>query len=298
MIRSPRLAPALVCLSVLLAACAPRAPDPAAQAMPATPAQAVLHLTAQLRDNDLAGFTRDAVPPALHARLEDAWRDGRTRWPLDELPFGRRLPEMLHALAADDAQPRLQQAFDHQFSGADAQLHGAAASLGLFGQQYVAHAPAYSDGEREHYAQLVTAMARWGARAPLGNRALASAALADLTGGARATGLDAAAFRTAGMDAGLARIGPFAAACKQALRRYGLDLDADLSGLQASLQQQTGDHAQVRMRYRLAGTPVDTVVALQRIDGRWYLADFLRRAEAAAAAPATFAQTEQDPPRR
>ena len=34
-----------------------------------------------------------------------AWREGRTRWPLDELPFGRRLPGLLKSLAVGAAVP-------------------------------------------------------------------------------------------------------------------------------------------------------------------------------------------------
>jgi hypothetical protein len=36
------------------------------------------------------------------------------------------------------------------------------------------------------------------------------------------------------------------------------------------------------MRYRFAGADIDTIVPMQRIDGRWYLVEFLRHAEAAA----------------
>ncbi|NUS39895.1 MAG: hypothetical protein HOQ02_12850, partial [Lysobacter sp.] len=90
------------------------------------------------------------------------------------------------------------------------------------------------------------------------------------------------AFRKAGMDASLRRIGPFAAAFKEALAGYGLDLDTDLASLHATLLQQTGDTARVRMHYRFAGADIDTVVPLQRIDGRWYLSDLLRHAETAA----------------
>ena len=85
----------------------------------------------------------------------------------------------------------------------------------------------------------------------------------------------------------------------------GLDLDADLGTLDASLQQQTGDRAKVRMRYRFAGQDIDTVVSLRRIDGRWYLADYLRHAEAAIArplppapTPAPDAAAPATPPRR
>ena len=227
------------------------------------------------------------MPPRLHARLQAAWKEGRTRWPLDALPFGRRLPAILHALADPGSEAKLQQAFDRQFAGANRELRSAAITLGKFGAQYIASdAAGYSADERQHYAQLVVAAGHWAAGAPLGDRERARASIVQLAATARRVGLASADdFRAAGMDASLRRIGPFAAALKQSLMRYGLDLDGGLGALDASLLQQTGDHATVRMRYRFAGQDIDTTVSLQRISGRWYLSDYLRHAEAAVAAP-------------
>ena len=288
---SQRLRFAILGLGVLLAtACgssAPPASAPRTVAAATRPTEAVLQLTRALRGNRFDAFAAAAVPPALHARLDAAWRAGRTRWPLDELPFGSRLPALLQALAAPGAEPRLQQAFDRQFAGADGELHRAAAALGLFGAQYVRNEPAYAEDERAHYGQLVVAASRWGAAAPLGDRGRAHAAIRTLAAAARATGVDSeAAFGADGIDAGLRRFGPFAAAGKRVLAGYGLDLDASLGGLQASLLQQTGDRARVRMRYRLGDEAIDAVVSLQRIEGRWYLEDYLRHAAAAVAGAA------------
>ena len=87
------------------------------------------------------------------------------------------------------------------------------------------------------------------------------------------------------MEASLERLGPFLAASKQVFRSYGLDLDATFDGLDASLVQQTGDTATVRVRYLLGGEPIDTILAVRRIDGRWYLVDYLRNAEASLDGP-------------
>jgi hypothetical protein len=282
--------------AALLAACQrtaapPTAPAPvAAPAVATTPARAVRILTRHLRDNDLEAFARDAVPPALHRQLEAAWAQGRTRWPLQELPFANRLPALLASLSAPDAPVRLQQGFAQQFAGQDRQIHGAVASLGVFGTQYIHDRGNFSSDERAHYVQLMQAMAAWGGQAPLGDPARARQAIARLTVAARATGLASADdFRAAGMAASLQRMGRFQAAFKQALLAYGLDLDGDLDSMDASLQQQTGDSARVRMRYRLAGHPIDAIVTARRIDGRWYVEDFLRHAQASVAAPAVAA---------
>lgn len=283
---------ACACALLLAASCRPTDTDEPPPAPPATaaatrPAQAVRQLTAHLRNNELEAFAIEAVPPRLHARLQVAWKEGRTRWPLDALPFGRRLPAMLHALAEPGSEAKLQQAFDRQFAGANRELRSAATTLGQFGAQYIASdAAGYSADERQHYAQLVAAASQWAAKAPLGDRERARASIVQLAAAARRVRLASADdFRDAGMVASLRRIGPFAAALKQSLLRYGLDIDGGLGALDASLQRQTGDHATVRMRYRFAGQDIDTTVSLERIDGRWYLSDYLREAEAAASAP-------------
>ena len=45
-----------------------------------------------------------------------------------------------------------------------------------------------------------------------------------------------------------------------------------------------GDTATVRIHYPLAEREIDTVVSLTRRDGRWYLTDYLRHADAVLAA--------------
>lgn len=294
---------ALACL-LLAGSCRPRDADeppgaPATTAAATRPAQAVRQLTAHLRNDELEAFAIEAVPPEMRARLQAAWKEGRTRWPLDELPFGSRLPEMLHALSEAGSEQALQATFDRQFANAAGELRSAALALGQFGAQYVASDTAgYSPDERQHYAQLIAAASRWAAAAPLSDRERARAAIAELAAAARRTRLASPEdFRDAGMDASLRRMGPFAAAFKRVLQRYGLDVDGGLATLDASLQQQTGDRATVRMRYRFAGADIDTTVSLERIDGRWYVSDYLRHAEAALAAPATPGPAA-DAPRR
>ena len=91
------------------------------------------------------------------------------------------------------------------------------------------------------------------------------------------------------MDRSLQRLGPFFVRMERVLRDYGLDFDAALKDMRVSLAEQTGDQAKVRLQYTLAGEAIDAVILLERRDGRWYLRDLLRRAEAEAVAPARSA---------
>ena len=172
---------------LLLAACKqePAAPRPATSGA----AGAVHQLVQHLHDSDLAGFARAAVPPAEYARLELAWREGRSRWPLTELPLDDQLESLLSALAAPDSERQLQQAFKRNFANQDKDLKEAARSLGLFGVQYVKREGVFTDEERAHYAQMIQALSEWAQQAPLSDSKRGMAAIPPLAAAARKTGL-------------------------------------------------------------------------------------------------------------
>lgn len=268
---------------VVLAACA--GGEIERESTPRTPEAAVRQLADDLRRGDLAAYARHAVPPELHARLDAAWREGRTLWPLTELPLHAQLPAWLATLSRPQAEKTLLAEYRRQFAGAHGELRSAATTLGLFATRYVAASPDYSPEERAHYIRLIGALTDWGQRAPLGDAARAREAIPQLVAGARLTGMhEPARLREAGLDTGLHRLRPFAQRLKQVLaEHYALDLDAALDSLQVEPLENGGERARVRVRYRLAGQTVEAAVRLERRDGRWYLSDLLRHAEAEAA---------------
>lgn len=259
------------------------APAPLPATGGATPVEAVTGLTGHLRQGDLAAFARDAVPAGLAPALDQAWREGRSRWPVSELPLSAQVPALLSALGAPQAEHVLLQAFNRQFAGADRELRSAATALGVFATQYLQHDGAFSETERLHYIQLVSAVSTWAAQAPLADRERARAAIAALTRAAREGGIDSDdALGQAGMEAGLGALSRLFLAGKTQLRAYGLDLDLAFDSVEVSLVRQTGEQAELRMQYVLAGQPVDALIEVERVDGRWYVRDFLRHARAAA----------------
>lgn len=293
---------AMLLCATLLAGCQPRpaTPAPAADAAPparrsqpqpaSRPVDAVHVLRERLLARDGLGFARLAVPPALFARLEQGWRDGHSTWPLDELPLDARIPGMLAALQTPNAEKALMATFRRQFAGADRDIDQAIRTLAVFGGEFVQNDPGYGKDEREHIAQAIAATSAWAMRAPLADPARAQPFFAALAAAARRSGIDAKAGRDAykamGMAQGLNRLTPFFATLLDQLRRqYALDLDASLRSAQASLLQQTGDSARLRLRYTLAGREIDAVVPVVRIDGHWYLAEYVARAEQSLPAP-------------
>jgi len=279
---------ALLALSVLAGGCERVVPTASTPQQPLLPAQAVQQLVDDLRRNDLAGYSRHAVPADLHTRLETAWREGRTLWPLTELPLDNKFQGFLTALAEPRSEQKLLAAYRRQFAGANTEIRTAAKTLGLFTAQYVAKEAAYSDTERDHYRQLIVALTAWGQRAPLGDAQRARQVIPQMTLAARSTGLGSSdGLRRAGMERSLKRLSPFFVRMERVLaQQYGLDFDAVLAGTRVTLAEQTGDQAKVRLEYTLAGQPIDAFVLVERRAGRWYLSDLLRRAEAEASSPA------------
>ncbi len=283
----------MLCVMTLLPGCQPDAAsvispdDMAKQAKPAAankPVDAINVLAARLLARDGAGFAKLAVPPELYKRLETSWREGHSRWPLDELPLDGKLSGTLAALQEKDALAKYKATFRKQFAGADRDIDMAIRTLAQFGGQYVQKDAGYNKDEREHVVQAIAALSNWALAAPLADTARADKFFTALTAAAQRSGIDGkagdAAFAKLGMQSSLNRMSPFIATLLAQLRtQYGLDLDASLRGISVQLLEQTGDTARLRLRYRLAKGDIDAIVPAVRIDGHWYLTDFVTRAE-------------------
>lgn len=280
----------VVLLCGIVAGCRPEpaapavAPAPAAAPAPpqpaSTPEAAVTVLVERLLARDGVGYARLALPPPLHAEVQAAWRESRSRWPLDELPLHTRLPRMLAALSAKDAEAQLNATFRRQFAGADADIDDAIRTLDQFGRQYVASAPDYTEGERDHLRQLIGAASSWALQAPLSDAARARGLFAGLTRAARDAGIDEAEdFARLGMEPTLARLSPFLGALSEGFAtHYGLDLRAALASVVVERVEREGDQARVHVAYRFAGKPIRLVVPVRRVDGHWYLEGQMRDA--------------------
>ncbi len=272
-----------LCGLVLLGACKRDAIDPDKPA--AEPVAALQQIARHVAGNDLVGYAHASVPPAQYTRLQAAWADGHSRWPLTDLPLDGQLLPMLAALSAPEAPQRLQRSFDTQIAGQATGVRQAAHSMGLFGVQYLRNQTDYSDTERAHYSQVVDVLSRWAAAAPLTDKQRAKTTITLLTATARTAGLSTdAQLQAAGMEDSLRRLGPFAKAFKTALASYGLSLDAALTGVQGELVSQQGDSAVVRIQYPLAGEQIDAQLRMARRDGHWYLARTLEETDALLAA--------------
>jgi len=212
------------------------------------------------------------------------------------MPLAARYPDALATLSADNVRTRLLSKFDEQLAGSDTNLRQMAELMTIFALEFIQQQGSYSASERTHYRQLVSALGKWAGGAALSDRSRAEKALDLLIPAARETGLNTdTAFATAGMEAALGHLAPVVAAGKQVLALYGLELDDALRSIQLQVFDENGDEAKVRMRYRLAGSTIDADIPLRRIDGRWYVADFVDKvAEKSAAVEALSTEREID----
>ncbi len=292
--------PAALCIA--LAACSKPAPSPPVQVAAAPvhmvcqgatePELAVRNVLDALRTDALDDIPCLATPRTLQMRLELAWREDRSRWPLTELPLSGKLPAILVALQKPGAQASLTGRFDRQLAGQTNDLHDTARGLGLFAARYLQHEGDYTAGERAHYAALVVALADWAEHAPLGDRANGHRAINLLVAGAARTGLaNDAGIREAGMGGTLRALSPLVKAAKQGVALYGLSIDdvlatATVTRLMAQADPDA-DHATVHVAYRVAGEDIATDIPVERRDGLWYSSGLLAAAERAANAPKT-----------
>ena len=142
-------------LLLAVAACREPANDPARPA--AEPVAAVQAMALRLAGDDLVGYAKLSVPPSQYQRLQQAWAEGHSQWPLTELPLGDQLLPMLAALRTPNASVELQRSFDRQLAGQAGAVRQAAQSMGNFGVQYLRHQKGYTPGQQAHYIALVGA---------------------------------------------------------------------------------------------------------------------------------------------
>lgn len=279
-------------LLLAMAACRESGNDPAKPA--AEPVAAVQAMAQRLAEDDLLGYARLSVPPGQYQRLQQAWAEGHSQWPVTELPLGDQLLPMLAALRQPDASAQLQRSFDRQLAGQASAVRQAAQSMGNFGVQYLRHQKGYTPSQQTHYIALVETLAGWAQGAPISDRARARSSIAALVEAAAKVGFhDEDGLRAAGMEGSLQQLAAFLHTVKAVLASYGLGVDDALRSLRGELLSVEGDNALVRMQYELGGRTLTLQLPLSRREGHWYLtrtlADtdaLLRKADAARAAAA------------
>ncbi|MGE4070741.1 MAG: hypothetical protein AB7E72_06155 [Lysobacterales bacterium] len=236
-------------------------PDPAAQIRAAADL---------LRNNDLMGLLRTMVPPSQLQLLRQGYEEGRSQPITDE--DRAEFEEAIAKFTAPDAVERLMQEIEPKLVEARPQAPGAI-MMGLGALQMALTSPdaELTEEQRAALRQAMPGLQRWLTSTDFLSSLSMRQALTLVTDAIRGTGLDSIdELRMLSLEEALAQAGSVLASAKQAVRIYGLDLDAIADTLAVEVLAIEGDTARVRTTITVFDAPISKEVELVLVEGRWY----------------------------
>lgn len=237
------------------------APDPARQ---------VEELARLFRAGDVPGLVHAMVPPSQWEQIRSEYE--RERGEPISAHDREEFAENIARFTAPDAVDQLMAEIEPKLEEARPQYGGAL--LMAFGAMQMAVNSPESDLTPEQRAQLEAALPGimgWASNTDFLSSDTMRQALTLLTDAARRTGLTTLdQIKALPLDAVLQRTGPVFAAAKDAVRLYGIDLDAIADSLQVEVLEIDGDKARVRTTITVFDTPVWADHDLVLVEGRWY----------------------------
>ena len=246
---------------IAMAAAAVAVPDPASQ----------LEEAAQLfRAGDLVGLAQTLMPPSKWDQLRLLYDLQRVQPASEEQRA--EFAEALQRFTAPDAVEQLMAELEPQLEKARPQAPGAL--LMAFGAMQVAIASPESELTEEQRAALQGALPgiqQWASSTDFLSSDALRRALTLVTDAARRSGVDDIDdIRAMPLEAVLDRAAPVFAAAKQAVRLYGIDLDAVADSLQVEVLEIQGDTARVRTSVTVFDAPLWAEHDMVLVEGRWY----------------------------
>lgn len=254
----------------LLAADGPQVNHQVASVSVPDPAQQIRDLARSLRNNDLAAIVRAMVPPAKFQQMRQAYEleRGKPTSEADRAEF----EEKLARLTAADAVDTLMAEIEPKLAEARPQAAGAV-MMGIGAMQMALAAPD-TDLTADQRATLQAALPgiqRWVTTTDFLSSVSMRQALTLVTDAARSTGIgNLDQLKMLSFEEVLAKAGSMLSASKEAVRIYGLDLDAIVESTQVEVIAIEGQTARVRTTVTVFDAPVSTEVELVLVDGRWY----------------------------
>lgn len=237
------------------------APDPVFQ---------IKGLVHQFRVGDVAGLAQALIPPAKWEEVRTAYELKRQE-PIEEAERAQ-FAEQLERFTAPDAVEAFMAQIEPKLTDARAQWPGML-MMGMGAAQMAATSPDadLSDEQRDALKRMLPGMQQWAGSTDFFNAATLRQALTLLADAVRRTGIrDLDTLRQLPLEGALDRAGTLLLASKDALRLYGLDLDAVADSLQVDVLSNDGRTARVRASVTVFGAPISAEHDLVLIEGRWY----------------------------
>ncbi len=242
----------------------------------ADPSVQLQDLVRQFRSNDLAAIVRGSLPPAHYQTLIDKYEEARSK-PIsdkDRADFA----EGLQKLIAPDAVDQLMAEIEPKMRERAVQSEGMIL-MGLGAMNMAVTSPD-SDLTEEQRAMLKRALPgieAWVIETDFFSVDTLRQALTLMADAARRTGIsDLDQIRMLSFEQLLAHGGRMLGAGKQAVKLYGIDLDAIVSTARMEVLEVEGDEARVRTTVTVFDAPLHFEQSLVLVEGRWYTKEAAR----------------------
>lgn len=262
---------------------------PAVQA-PGDPVAAVKGLAEAIAKNDLVLYSRLAVPPALHQKMQARWKAklaiAKPPTPQQEQDYAKWMARFTTA----NAEAKLYADLDPKLKKLETELGSQwplmQATAGIFLKGVIQANGTLTASEKSHAQEIGSVLVGWIQPSLFTDRARARKTLAAMVATARELNLPTLRqSRALEMIPALEKGGVALKGVKQIGRIYGVDSDTALRAVQAKVIDVQGDIATLQVSYSLLGKTIGFEMQLIRRDQRWYSADAVRSAEADLAQP-------------
>jgi hypothetical protein len=234
------------------------------------PAQHVRELGYLFRAGDLAGLAQTALPRAKWEEIRLAFESERFERISDH--DRERFAAEIGRFTAPDAVEQLMAEIEPKLEEARPKAPGAL--LMAFGAMQMAVASPESDLTEEQRNQLRSALPGiqyWASSTDFLDAGTMRDALTLVTDAVRRAGVsDLDELRALPLETLLDRASTVFVAAKDAVRLYGIDLDAIADSLQVEVLDIDGDTARVRTTVTFFNAPLWADHELVLVDGRWY----------------------------
>lgn len=245
-------------------------PSPASSVGAPDPASEINNLARLFRADDLAGLAQALTPRAKWEAARAAFETQR-RKPTTETERAH-FAEKINELTAPDAVDRLMAKIEPKLAEARPQMPGMLL-MAFGGIQVALKSPdsKLTGEQRKAIESALPGFQRWATSTDFLSTESMRRALTQLTDAARGTGItDIDQIKALPLEGVLERASPMLAAAKDAVRTYGIDLDAIADSLKVDVLEVGGDTARVRTTVTVFGAPVSTEHDLVLVDGHWY----------------------------
>lgn len=236
----------------------------------ADPSQQLQELVRQFRSNDLAGLVRGSLPPEHYQQLLDTYELARQK-PISDTQRAE-FAEGVQKLIAPDAVDRLMAEIEPRIRARAAQSEGMILmGLGALNMALASPDSNLTGEQRTMLKRALPGIEAWIIHTDFFSVGTLREALTLLADAARRTGIsELDQLRMLSLDQVLAHGNRMLAASKQAVKLYGIDLDAIAASARMEVLEINGDQARVRTTVTVFDAPLHAEQDLVLVSGRWY----------------------------